>query len=101
MSNAVLAAPADDNNQTPAGPVQAVRQANGYTIETGHEPPAGLTSGRAKYPFRELKLGESVVITGVHKATLSGALTSWRTRKDPVNLMMWPEGAGFRVKRIG
>lgn len=93
--------PADDNNQTPAGPAQSARQANGYTIETGHEPPAGLTTGRAKYPFRELKVGESVLITGVHKATLSGALTSWRTRKDPVNLMMWPEGAGFRVKRIG
>ncbi len=101
MSDVATAAPADDNNQPSTGPAQPLRQANGYTIETGHEPPAGFTSGRAKYPFRELKVGESVVITGVHKATLSGALTSWRTRKDPINLMMWPEGAGFRVKRIG
>lgn len=107
MSDTTQAELANPTNATPDaghptdGSTAGPRTVGGYVIETGITPPEGIDTQRRRYPFGELKMGESVLITGVEKSTLSGALTSWRTRKNKVNMRMWPESGGFRVTRIG
>ena len=54
---------------------------------------------RGRYPFAQLKVGESVVIRDVEEKTLDGARRSWLVRRG-IDLRKVRVEGGFRVFRV-
>lgn len=78
----------------------ATRKVGTYVIESGVAMPDFESQGsRGRYPFGELKVGESVVIRDVAEATLDGARRSWLVRRG-IDLRKVRVEGGFRVFRV-
>lgn len=88
---------------TPAPAPQAtglIRKAGDYVIESDVPMPDFKSqASRGRYPFGEMKVGESVVIRGVKEKTLDGARRSWLLRRG-VDLQKVRVEGGFRVFRV-
>jgi len=74
-----------------------------FTIEKVPLPPAPPKSGRgkgvSKYPMAQLELGESFVVTGVKKGTVSTMIT--KAGKDlGRKFVVRAVAGGFRIARV-
>lgn len=69
---------------------------NGFKIESGIPIPS--KSGDSRYPFREMKVGDSFFVPGKKAANLAGCLGYYRTRYK-ITLVTRTVDGGVRVWR--
>lgn len=76
------------------------RKVGNYVIDSDVAMPDFKSqASRGRYPFGEMKVGESVVIQGVEEKTLDGARRSWLLRRG-IDLQKIRVEGGFRVFRV-
>lgn len=98
-TSAALGAVASDSAQ-PANEPALARKVGMYVIDSDVPMPDFKSqASRGRYPFGEMKVGESVVIHGVAEPTLDGARRSWLLRRG-IDLQKVRVEGGFRVFRV-
>lgn len=70
-----------------------------FKIEKGVPAPTDGRNGKAKYPWREMEVGDSFFIPGITSTVLGGSIANAR-RRTGFEFVSRNEGGGVRVWRV-